>query len=53
MIGWTSRTFSPSSVAQQPQHPVGGGVVRAEVDREQLGLELELGARDRLLDALR
>ena len=31
---------------QQAQHAVGGRVVRADVDREQLGLELDLGAVD-------
>ena len=36
MIGFTSRTTSPWSVVSRPQHPVGGGVVRADVDREQL-----------------
>jgi hypothetical protein len=32
---------------QQPQHPVGGRVVRAHVDREELGLRLDLGAEHR------
>ena len=39
MIGLRSRTTSPSSVDQQPQDPVRRGVVRAEVDRQELLLD--------------
>ena len=40
----------PLQADQEPQHPVGRGVVRAHVDRHQLLLEPERLARGRALD---
>ncbi len=38
--------------AEQAQDAVRGGVVRPDVDREELGLRVELGALDRILDVV-